>query len=79
MVLLRAFKMSESEYMDLNEFNEFDEDNIFDLTLISIDECENETTLQDRPVHRFSSRHRIENYFEMRRLREQISDPIFNF
>ena len=41
--------MSESEYIDLNELNEFDEDNIFDLALISIDECENETTLQGWP------------------------------
>lgn len=68
--------MSESEYIELNEF---EEDNIFDLAMISIDECENETTLRGGPVDRLSARNRIEDYFERRRLREQISDPIYNF
>ena len=69
--------MSETEYIDLNEF---EVDSLIDLSLISLDqnEIEKEATLSDGYIKQHTARHRIEEYFEIRRLDEQISDPILN-
>lgn len=69
--------MSDNEYIDLNEF---DEDNFFHINFDSIDQQEIRLQNDKAPgrFHHQCARHRIEDYFEIKRLREQISDPVYN-
>lgn len=69
--------MSDNEYIDLNEF---EEGNFFDINFDSIDQQEIGLQNDKAPgrFHHQSARHRIEDYFEIKRLREQISDPVYN-
>ena len=68
--------MSENENIDMNEF---EDDNFFLPRFISIDgeEIDNENICKAGSMNRLTARHRIEDYFEARRLREQITDPIY--
>lgn len=69
--------MSDNEYIDLNEF---EEDNFFNINFDSIDQQEIGLQNDKAPgrLHQQNARHRIEDYFEIKRLREQISDPVYN-
>ena len=69
--------MSDNEYIDLNEF---EEDNFFHINFDSIDQQEIGLQNDNAPgrLHHQNARHRIEDYFEIKRLREQISDPVYN-
>lgn len=68
--------MSENENIDIYEF---EEDNFFQPGLISIDEeqLDDEKVCNSGSMKQLTARHRIEDYFEARRLREQITDPIY--
>jgi hypothetical protein len=68
--------MSENENIDMNEY----EDDNFSLPdFISMDgeEFENEKYYGAESMNRLTARHRIEEYFEAKHLREQITDPIY--
>ena len=67
--------MSDNEYIDLKEF---EEDNFSHINFDSINKQEIELQNKKAPgrFHLQSARHRIEDYFEIKRLREQISAGI---
>ncbi len=69
--------MSDNEYIDLNEF----EENTFfhhNFDSLGNDSHEREVKIQRRGLKTASARHRIEKYLEMKNLREQLYDPVFN-
>jgi len=61
------------------DVNEFEEDNFSHAGIISIDgeKIDNELNRTAGSMNRLTARHRIEEYFETKRLREQITDPIY--
>ena len=68
--------MSENEYIDLNEF---EEDTFFHQYFDSInnDDSERVKNVNRRSKKTSSARNRIEDYLEMKQLREKINDPVF--
>ena len=71
--------MSENEYIEYIELNEFEDALLhYDFDSLGNDGLESEVNVLRRGRKVTSARHRIEEYQEMKNLREQLYDPVFN-